>query len=239
MARDPFDLEAGGFTTDYTATTTMVVFANGQFNFQATFTNRYDTPVTKDDGTLSLERPEFVTIGSNDEWQPLQEGAAFGHVSKDPDRRVRSNSGYGRLIERVLELVGRDALIEQGRTDPYCSAFWEGLHFHWETEGEGKDYSFKDKDTGETKSGKTKGYTIPTEYLGAANGAVVEDFDPTSLGLPETVLGQLVTIAAESASPGEFQGKALQVALTQEDPTHKQAMTAALAESRLWAALRA
>jgi hypothetical protein len=146
MARDPFEMEAGGFVTDYLATTTNVAFVTGQFNFQATFTNKYDTPVAKDDGTLSIDR-----------------------------------------------------------------------------------------------SGKTKGYAIPTEYLPVfgANGQVSADFDPMSLGLPDGIFGQLVIIANGSENAGEFQGKALQVALAQEDPTVKASVTQALAETRLWAALRA
>lgn len=240
MPRDPFDMEAGGFTSDYNATISAVNFAEGKYGFQATFTCKYDQPIAKDDGTLSVDRPEFVSIGGNDQWRAIDNGAGFVSADGDLDKRVRVNSGFGRWLERVLELVGKDQLVAEGRDAPYTESFWKGLRFHFETEGEGKDYSFKDKDTGEQKTGKTKGYTIPTEYLGAsaATNGHVEEFDVNSLELPENVLGQLVSAADAADSAQEFQSKALSVALGQEDPVVKGKVTAALAEPRLYAALR-
>jgi hypothetical protein len=116
-----------------------------------------------------------------------------------------------------------------------------GLKFHWETEGAGKDYSFKDKDSGEKKEGKTKGYTIPTEYLGgqASSNGHVEDFDLNTLGLSVPTVAELSRLAEAAETPGEFSSKALTYILTLTDPVEKDTSTKALAKApQIYEALR-
>lgn len=244
MPRDPFEMEAGGNAADYIGTVTKVVFADGDYNFQATFTNKYDEPRPKDDGTLSVERPEFVTIGGKGQWVPIDGGTGFIAASGDVDARIRDNSGFGRLLGRVFELVGKENLKAEGRTHPYTEAFWLGLRFHWETEGAGESYTLKDKDTGEKKSGKTKGYAIPTEYLGSAgaaasNGHVAEPFDVASLNLPDVALSELRLLAQEPVMTfPEWQGAALKVVTAIEDPIVKRDATIAMSGPGLYEALR-
>jgi hypothetical protein len=246
--RDPFDFDSGGFTTDYSGTITAVTFTPDQRgqNLEAAITTKYDTPFPKDDGTLAVDRTErFIKVGSLDQWEAIDDGTGFRHVSGDPDKRVRDNSGYGTLIAKVVELVGRDALLAEGRDAPYTEKFWLGLRFHW---GEVPGKAYKEFTDGEGKvvpAGTGKPKPMPDQYLGAnasSNGHVGADFDIESLGLSLTTIEELGRLAEAADTPGEFSSKALTYVLTLTSPdqaVEKDNATKALSKApQMYEALR-
>jgi hypothetical protein len=248
MARDPFDFDSGGFTTDYSGTITAVSFTPDQRgqNLEASITTKYDTPFPKDDGTLAVDRTErFIKVGSLDQWEAIDDGTAFRHVSGDPDKRVRDNSGYGTLIAKVVELVGRDALLAEGRDAPYTEKFWLGLRFHW---GEVPGKAYKEFTDGEGKvvpAGTGKPKPMPDEYVGGSEASTNghnADFDLNSLGLSVPTVAELSRLAEAADSPQEFSSKALTYVLTLTDPSQaveKDLATKALSKApQMYEALR-
>jgi hypothetical protein len=243
MARDPFDFDSGGFTTDYSGTVSAVMFSPDQRgqNLEASITTKYDTPFPRDDGTLAVDRTErFIKVGSLDQWEAVDGGTAFKHVSGDPDKRVRDNSGYGTLLAKVVELVGRDTLLAEGRDAPYTEKFWLGLRFHW-GEVPGKAYNeFTDAEGKVVPAGTGKPKPMPDEYLGgetqASNGQVAS-FDLATLSA--TVYEAFSRAADAAETPGEFTSKALSEAMLIQDPVEQADAKKALSSApQIYEALR-
>jgi hypothetical protein len=235
---DPFSFSGAGFTEDYTGTVVSVEFAPGQYNFQATITNRYDEPVVGDDGEVRTERKVFVTIGGNDQWQALDGGRAFGHVTGENyagsgRSKVRGNSGWARLVQRMVELAGVDALKAKG--SPFEASMLEGWHLHWVTEGDGEPYKFTDKVTGEEKSGVTKGYPMPVEILGGAEAAPA--FEIGSLGLPADVERAIVDCANDADTEAVFKSKVMPIIYT-DVPADKRDDLAKIVANGGWGQIR-
>ena len=244
--RNPFDTD-DGFTQDYVATITKIIFAEDKFgNVQATVTNTYDQPILGDDNELRSERPEFYTVGGAKTWTAIEEGSGFGPVDGNNDKRIRSNSGFGQLMLRIGELVGEQDLLERapetGDANPlYRAETYLGLRFHWVTEGAGEDYKFTDKETGEERKGKTRGRQLPVEYL--ADGEqlaipIVSEFDIASLGLPEDVLNDLAT-QAEGYGFNEWQKAGLSLARDLQGTEAYGRLVPALSDRSFYEALRA
>ena len=240
MPRDPFEFD-DYFTQDYIATVDSVKFAENDFNtLQATFTNRYDEPILGDDGELRTERPEFYNVGGAKEWEAVDGGTGFVHKTGDPDRRIRSNSAFGELLIRVVDLVGKDEILAKSDGKLYSESTFLGLKFHWVTEGAGKPYTLKDKSTGETKTGTTRGRQMPVEYLGAGGGAptaVYEPHDVDAIGLDPDTVGDLVTMA-EGLSFGEFQSRGLSLVKDLQDEAVKGKLLSALSQQSFYETLR-
>lgn len=188
---DPWALDEGfGAGADYTATIESITFASGLYGFQATVQNRYLEPLYKDNGEVSTGRPEFLSIGSNEEWEAIDSGRAFKHKAKE-QAKVRANSQWGTFVAREVELFGADELRSRGT--PFEAKTFEGLTQRWMTEGAGVAYSFTDKDSGEKKEGKSKGRNMPVEVAGVpgANGHSTVAFDLAELGLTATEISLL------------------------------------------------
>jgi hypothetical protein len=115
------------------------------------------------------------------------------------------------------------------------------------TEGAGAAYKFKDE-SGEEKSGKTKGFVMPVEYLGTADaplsgsvGASTNGSAPFSIvNLPDAVIETWGPLAEASSDNGAFQSSVLKSGLLTKDalaPADYNAVTAALGDGSLREAL--
>ena len=214
MTVDPFAPDV--FTVDYIGTTTKVEFVvSEEYNqVQAVFTNKYDEPILGEDGQLRIDRPEYVSIGSSKEWQVVNGGTAFEHVSGDPNKRTRGQSAYFRLLKRATELVGREAMMTDSPAYNFglhSDEAWIGKRWHWATEGAGELIKFKDRNTGTTVERISRGYQLPQEFLGSQDEQLVLTSTPyavDNLGLDEVMLSDLTTMA-KGYSLGEFQSAAV------------------------------
>jgi hypothetical protein len=235
-----------GFTSDYVGTIQKVLFAESDFgNLQATFTNRYDTPIVGDDGEMRDTRPEFYTVGGANLWRAVEGGSAFTSSDGDSDKRIRINSQFGELVNRIGDLVGREELLDRaplGVDDIvplYQSETYEGLRFHWITEGAGKKYSFNDRATGELKEGYTKGRQMPVEYLpgGEQLKLAAADFNVEALGLDDETLGDLRTLAAGEGFD-KFQKSGISLARGLQGTDTYGTLIAALSDREFYETLR-
>jgi hypothetical protein len=228
MPFDPFDLDDAGFDDSYTGTITDVTYEAGKFDFQATITTKHDEPRTKNDGTMSFERKEFIKLGGLDQgFVATDNGAGY---TNNENKKPRGNSAWGRFITRVIELNGGkkpESLV--------------GLHLTWDREGADKPYKFTDKVTGEVKEGTSKGYMIPVALLGtagASNGQVKADFDLSSLrtaGMTPVIESDLAKDAKASGTAQEFLARAV----THDDVKANNAIVGALADPAFWSTLKA
>ena len=196
---DYFDLDDSGYDDSYSGIITSITFAPGKYDFQATVTTKHDEPRVKNDGTLSIERSEWIKVGGLDQnYVATDDGTGF--TNKD-GKKPRKNSAWGRFVTRLQEL---------GVENPI------GAYLRWDREGEGNDYSFTDKATGEVKKGKSKGYMIPVENLDAdAFGtplAKTFDFGPLrEAGMGAVMESDLAIAAKSSDTLNAFQAKAMEV----------------------------
>lgn len=202
-----FDFEEG-FDGGYKAVIDKVEFGyNNYGQLQATITNLRDEPFTGKEGQLVTTSPIWVTVGGASDWKPTPDGTGFEHSSGDPSKKIRANSGYAVLLDRIVELIGEDAAkvrFADGYKNGKCL---EGLHLEWGTEGAGVPYSFTDKDTGEKKEGKSKGKLMPIALLDeTSNGAGPVDI--SSLNLPADVLAELTSLAG-SVTSAKFMAEAV------------------------------
>lgn len=236
--RDPFEFD-DYFTQDYIATVDSVKFVENDFGvLQAVFTNRYDEPILGDDGELRTERPQFYNVGQGKDWEATGGGTGFAHKSGDPDKRIRSNSAFGELLIRVVDLVGKEQILTRSGGNLYSESTFVGLRFHWVTEGAGKPYSLKDKVTGETKTGTSRGREMPVEYLPGGSLPVVDSFDVDALGLDEATVSDLMTMATGFGF-GEFQSKALSLVRDLQDDDQRASLQRALSQQSFYETLRA
>lgn len=244
MVRDPFEFD-DYFTQDYVATVEKVEFVVSDFgNLQAVFTNRYDEPIAGNDGQMRTDRPEYYSIGSAEIWMPVEGGTQFKHVSDDPDKRIKSNTGYGKLVLRERELLGPAIMERMDENAPgaglYAASLHLGLRFHWVTEGAGK--TWENKQTGQ--SGTSKGHQLPVEYLPtdgvqmalSALGGTVQ-YDVEALALDQTTLSDLTTVARGS-SLGEFQSRGISIARDLQDEKARGKLTVALSDTSFYETLR-
>jgi hypothetical protein len=261
MATDPFGPgEAGNdFTPDYEGTISSITFKIGQYgDLEAEIFTTYPEPRPKNDGTLSIGRPEFIKVaGAGQGFTVTDDGASFTH----PDgKNHRSNSAWGLFLERLTELNGGE------RVNPI------GLTVKWDREGEGESYtmpvddgevpkwminqvregaawvekggkggprSTDDPAPGDLFHGKKKGKMIPVEILGkgGSNGATAKDFDLQALrdaGMDAVMEGRLAD-AAKGGAPGDFLANAVAI----DGVAANKAVTAALASPEFYATLRA
>lgn len=193
-----FDFDEG-FDNGYSGTIDKVEFGPNNFGqLQATITNLLDEPFTGKEGQLVTTRPVWVTVGADKDWKASADGASFEHVS-DPSKKLRANSGWANLLNRVVELIGEDEAKVRFVDGPKTGKGLLGLHLEWNTEGAGNDYSFTDKVTGEVKSGKTKGKLMPVHIVDDGVSAV--PFDVGTLNLPADILAELTDLANTTESP--------------------------------------
>jgi hypothetical protein len=240
-----WDLAPAGFTDDYTGTLADLVFQPGEFGPQAIVTVGLDEPFTRDDGTLANERTIYLRIQRGFDVAP--DGTLI-HESGDKDKKMKSDgSQWVKFAERVSELVPDvRSKVPGGITD---SRGWgeAGLRFHFMTEGAGAAYKFKDE-SGEEKSGKTKGFVMPVEYLGTKDqplsgsvGASTNGSAPFSIvSLPDAVIEAWGPLAEASSDNGAFQSSVLKSGLLTKDalaPADYNAVTAALGDGSLREAL--
>lgn len=238
MPYDPFETQAPG--SDYAARITQVVFAANDYGFQATFTMQYREPFVNDEGQLKADRPEFIGIGPNSVWEAKDGGTRFTNPHTD-EPKLRQNSHLGRILDRVKELLPGEVLRSSGAS-PFEEKFWLSLPMmSWHTEGAGADYSFTDKESGEKKSGKTKGYIMPYEVVGAAasNGSAGPGFSLEALALPPDVQQKVEEIANVSATLQQFQATIMPYVYSDDFPApQRDAMAKAAAEDAGWQACR-
>lgn len=241
MTRDPFEFD-DYFIQDYTATVEKVEFVVSQYdNLQAVFTNRYDEPIEGSDGVLRTDRPEYYSIGSSDIWVPGDGGTTFHHASGDADKRIKSNTGYGKIVLRVSDLLGREAVLDRvDGTNPggglYAAEWWVGLRFHWVTEGAGKTWT--NKKSGE--SGTSKGHQLPVEYLPVGSEpaqSVVADYDVAALDLDEATFDDLRSYA-QGLTLGEFQSRGISLLRELTDEKVRGKLTSALSDTSFYETLR-
>ncbi len=233
---NPFwDTSAGGFTRDYSGTVSRVEFAAGKFNFQATITTKLDEPEVGNDGQLRIENWEYVTIGGLEQWQALDGGSRF-QGAKNPDAKVVHNTDFGRLINRVKDLMtdaGR--LSELG--DPRDEKTWLGLRFHWQTE-DIPYKGFKDREGNERPAG-VKQQVMPQELLDGSGAAPAFSLD--SLALAPDQLAYLEAAANDSTTLGEFQAAVMpwmHKGETGLSDSQKAGLTSAVATNDGWMAIR-
>ncbi len=238
---DPFAPTPSGFTDEVTGTTTQVEFKAGQFDFQATFTIKRDEPeVHSQSGELLTEKWVYLKIGTLNDWRAVKGGAAFEHVSGENynakgQSKVRADSKFWRVVECHLDLIGRGPLLAKGT--PFEAAMFEGWHLAWETGFAGEKFKVKDKSTGETSQGLTKGFLIPVALLGEAGPA----FDMASLALAPDQLAYLEAAANDSTTLGEFQAAVMpwmHKAETGLSDSQKAGLNSAVATNDGWMAIR-
>ena len=195
MAFDYFDLDESD--DSYQGVITSIKFEQGKYGFQAIVTTKHDEPRVKNDGTLSIERPEFIKVAGSDQgFTVTDDGNGFANAS---GKKPKGNSGWGRFVKRLQEL---------GVKEPV------GAHLKWDREGAGNDYKFTDKVTGEQKQGKSNGYMIPVAYLGNNGVTPAASFDLAPLrdqGLTAVMESDLAIAAKSSDTLNAFQAKAMEV----------------------------
>lgn len=203
-----FDFEEG-FDGGYAAVIDKVEFGYNNFGaLQATITNLRDVPFTGKDGQLVTTSPVWVTVGQASDWKPTPDGTGFEHSSGDPSKKIRANSGYASLLDRIVELIGEDAAKVRFADGYKSGKCLEGLHLEWATEGAGKDYKFTDKDTGEVKEGKTKGKLMPVNVVEGSSSNGAGPIDVATLNLPADILAELTQLAGTVES-GKFMAEAV------------------------------
>lgn len=195
---DWFTGDTTAFQDDFTGVVTEFDVEDGQFGRQIKLVVKHDTPQPRNDGTLSTEKP--VWVGITDDWSYVD--GRLVHSSGDLGKYMNANSKFTRMLQAAAEGGCREYLTRDDLT-PYHGAAWLGLHAHWVTIGAGESYNVKDKETGESKKGLTKGFPAPVEFLGeqvaGSNGASVpagKQLDLVALGVPDTMLDEWVTLAA-------------------------------------------
>jgi hypothetical protein len=238
MPRNPFAFD-DYFVQDYIATVEKVEFTTSDYDrLQAVFTNRYDEPVVGDDGQTRTHRNEYYNIGSSDLWVPINNGTSFEHATGDSDKRIRSDSGFGKLLVRTIDLLGEDLILKRaGGDNIYAAPVWEDLRFHFVTEGAGERWENKKAGT----SGTTKGAQLPVEWLpdlGDSGQAVLATYDLPSVGLSDDDLLDLMTLA-KGLTLGEFQSKGISHAKGLQDAAVRSKLQVALSDQSFYETLRA
>jgi hypothetical protein len=229
---DPFDLDRGG-DEGFWGTISDINFKSGDYGFEGTIQVLYDEPRAKDDGTLSFGRPIFCKVAGSDQgFQVTDDGAGFTHPDQ---KKPRANSRWGETMTRISELVSAAGIPLTGEGNQKLV----GLRLFWELEEADQPYSFKDKVTGEKKTGKTKGKWMPTEVTigstASSNGA--GSFDLASLrdqGLTPVLESDLVGAAKTSDSAQAFMAKAVTIV-----PGDAKAVVGALGTPAFYEALKA
>lgn len=102
-------------------------------------------------------------------WETWDAGKSVEYKGADgeakPDKLFNKASQVGQLIEHVALMS--DALeVLRGRGNPRTAGVWVGMRFFWEEES--KPYKFKDRETGEMRTGTTN-KNFPTKYLGTVD----------------------------------------------------------------------
>lgn len=202
MARDPFATQ-GELGSDFVGTISKAEAITGQYGPQVVVTVKLDEAIVKNDGTLLMEMPIYVRLGAG--WKASADGDLLVHDSGDADKVMDGRAQYGKWIERARDLGGpvQAAMIANSPDGPYRVSAWQGLRFHFMSEGGGRDFAFTN-DAGEKITGKSRPMTMPAEYLGttgapaASNGqtaAPMTDEAVEALGLPTDVLSVLIDLA--------------------------------------------
>jgi hypothetical protein len=242
--RDPFEFD-DYFISDYVATIEKLEFVVSEEynNLQAQVTNKYDEPQVGNDGETRTDRMEFYSVGDAKFWVPAENGTAFVSADGDPDKRIRSNSAFGKLVIAVVDVVGRDDFLRRTpadldpRLNPlYVAAPYVGLRLHWVTTGAGVPW--ENKKTGQ--SGVSRGSQLPVGF--ADEGANVQaerpPFDVGHLGLDDQTLADLTTFA-KGYGVGEFQSHGISLLRDLHDDEAYGKLSAALSEISFYETLRA
>lgn len=114
---------------------------------------------------------------------------------------------------------------------------FEGWHFRWETEGQGVPYKVKDRETGETKEGVTKGYLMPQELVGPGAAS----FDIGTLALAPDQTSFLEDAANKAATLTEFHAAVMPWMHNPDtglSVTQKEELTKVVATSDGWLGIR-
>jgi hypothetical protein len=196
MARDVFDIPSGEFVEDFTGTISDVAFVDGQYGTQVLVTIGLDEPIAKTDGTLMNDKTLYLRVPKA--WTAQEftlEKIVDGVI--DPDAKITRKSQWGDFVGRLGEL---GAPLREKGTHLYSATEWSsaGYRCRFETVGAGKPWKMDDG-----SSGLTKGYTAPTEYLGAksgSNGKAPKAFDLAALALPDATYEALNTLAQQSSA---------------------------------------
>ena len=159
--KDPWAPESG-LLTNYEGT-----IVDAWFGVDPAYNNGQTVMLMLKMQTDAPEKPEHEErFNLPNGWQTWDSGKTVEHESKSPGKTFNAQSQAGTLVtkirencpEAVDELRKRGAMTEAG--------VWIGLKFFWEEVA--KEYSFKDRETGELRTG-TSTRNFPTKYLGVVD----------------------------------------------------------------------
>lgn len=155
-------------------------------------------PALQDGEVVDEEHLTYYSCG--DGWKPAKGGEEATHPQGKTAFGDQSN--IGKLIDSVVAL-GDDVLETlAARGETYEAATWRGLKFHIER----KQFSFKDRATGETR---TYEVALPTAFLGVEG----EDEKPKRVAKPSrrpakrakgSLRDEVAKFAAEFEDHGDF-----------------------------------
>lgn len=171
---------------------------------------------------------EQFSVGEG--WESLDGGETI-EFPGSPNRKIHSNSQYGKIIDRAIKDWGmRDILSERG-AGPTEAKIWEGLRFEFKAE---ERPPFINRQTKEEVKLSPK--VMPVSFLGQ-DGAPAErspTFDVSQLNLTDSELEDLTNCANKSDAHGEFLDAAMKLTWL---PSNGK-VVAALADKSFWQALR-
>lgn len=230
--------------SDYSGTVSSCEFVEGKFGKQAVLTTTLDSPITKNDGTLLLEMPAYY--GLPDGWN--FQGGRLVHNSGDLEKLLPASNKFQKVIKAAADCdQAAVAYLTRDGMNPYMEAAWTGARFHFMTVEAGQDYNVKDRDTGEQKTGKTKGFPAPVEWLGTKDAPLSGDVGApvassvdaagvlADIGLSESAFDSLTALAGK-ASGTQFVTDAMEY---KGEASNVQAFVKALSNGTLHGALLA
>jgi hypothetical protein len=227
MARDPFDFQEFDNTTDLEGAPSVTFLINNFGDFEAKVVVQLSDPIPKNDGTLKTEHSISYGVGKN---MVSPDGRVLVGVDGDVDAKVNGNTAWAKFCKRMVELVGKDALIAAGAS-AYTTDGWDQFVMHWTTEHAGEKYTMtatadsigwmqkridngegtakqdgREVDTimdGDSFTGKKAGKDMPDALVAShasSNGKAPKAFDLAALALPDATYEALNTLAQQSSA---------------------------------------
>lgn len=190
-----------GMLTGYVGTVVDAWFAANE-RFGGTQLNLKQT-------TDSPSSPEWTEqINCGDQWESFDGGITIENKENADKANVHANSRYGEFQAAIMAIVPREIL--KGKGGPLNAKTYMGLTFKWSEVK--KEYSVKDKVTGEQKTGVSS-YNMPSAYLG--EGAVTSSAAPSATsssgldGVDDALAASIREAKAASTTHSEFVDKAI------------------------------
>ncbi|MDA8400320.1 MAG: hypothetical protein M0008_09815 [Actinomycetota bacterium] len=199
-----FDEFAGdaGLKSDYDGVITHAEFGiDPQYNGGAT--TLLKLTIQDDDGE---EVVQMYPCGSG--WDSVDGGETIEHDRGK--RSINNRTALFKLLKAAMDAGADDVLRERsarqfGKLGPRAAGIWTGLRFHWDAVTE--TYSFKDRSTGEEKTGESV-RIVPTKYLGAAGKAEAAG---GQIGVDAELMEKLAKVAEEAKDFNGFLDAAMEV----------------------------